>query len=336
MSGSSSGRTAVCSASPNLALVKYWGKQDTTRNLPATPSLGITLEGLRTRTRVSLAESPGGSDRVVVDGRTQPEGRYAAFFQAAREFLDIDARFLAESTNSFAAGAGLASSASGFAALALACTRAAGKHLDPARLSALARVGSASAARSLFSGFVLLPAGATAAVQRFDASHWPELRLLVVTVRRSPKAVSSRDAMERARETSPFYSAWVASSGTVLEEAVGALEARDLQRLGEAMRSSYLGMFSTMFTSRPPVLYWVPDSLRILHLCEALRKEGIGAWETMDAGPQVKILCTERDVEPTLKRVREEESEAGSCGTGEWNILVTRPGGAPVCEEEPR
>ncbi len=192
----------VCRAGPSLALIKYWGKSVKGDNLPATPSLAVTLGGVHTETRAALS----GEDTVRVDGSVQDPARYSFFFDTLRHTLGITARFRAASVNTFPTSAGLASSSSGFAALSGACARAAGCDPSAADLSAIARAGSASAARSVFGGFVLLPAGARRARQVCGPEHWPDLRVVVAVTHRAPKPVPSRRAMEETRASSPTTS----------------------------------------------------------------------------------------------------------------------------------
>jgi len=291
----------ACRASPSLALLKYWGKQEAGDNLPATPSLAVALGGLYTDTSVRLAEK----DSLVVGGAPQDPGRSERFFEYLRSRLEVSHRFEASSVNSFPTAAGLASSSSGFAVLAAACARAAGREVPLEDLSAIARIGSVSAARSVFGGFVLLPAGAHSARQVFDASHWPDLRIVVAVTRRGSKPVSSRDAMRETSERSPFYRDWVSHSQALLPEALQALEKRDLEKLGDVVRTSYSMMHAVMLASRPPILYWLPATLAVIRACGELRARGVGAWETVDAGPQVKILCTVQDAELVTRHVRE-------------------------------
>ncbi len=317
-------RVFVCEASPSLALLKYWGKLDPHKNTPATPSLGVSLGALTTRTAVSASEKES-RDRVLLAGREQPLDRYLPFLEALREKLRTRMHFLAESKNNFPTSAGLASSSSAFAALAYACTAAVGATLERAELSALARVGSASAARAVFGGFTLLPAGESSARQLFDEHYWPELRILVSLVTRESKDTSSRDAMEASRRTSPFYPAWVKDAASLLPDALDALEKRDIERLGEAARRSYLRMFATMLSADPPILYWLPESLSIIHECERMRKAGIGVWETMDAGPQVKLICLAGEVADVRKGLL--QALPGLA------IIESWAGPAPVCAE---
>lgn len=312
---------AVCRAGPSLALIKYWGKRRRRANLPATPSLALTLAGLETVTTVELCE---GEDQVFLAGVRQDPGRYAGFFRELRRRTGIRERFLARAENSFPTAAGLASSSSGFAALAWGCLAAAGCALRLPQVSALARVGSGSAARAVFGGWTLLPAGARSARQLYDRDHWPELRVVVVTVATGRKSISSREAMERTRQTSPYYRAWVRSSAGLLAGARDALERRDLEGLGVAMRASTLRMFATMLSAEPAILYWLPTSVAVLHECEQLRHEGVGAWETMDAGPQVKIFCLQPDLPRVVERIGRLPDVHG--------IMVAEAGDGPRCE----
>ena len=215
-------------AAPSLALVKYWGKADARRNLAATSSLAVTVTGLYTETRLQEAES----DHLTVDDAVVPAARHAPFFSAARAALGVTTRYRAAARNNFPGAAGLASSASLFAALAAGCAALAGAPRAPARLSALARVGSASAARAVWGGFSALPAGAETAFCAFPPDHWPELRLLVAVTSRRRKPISSRAAMLRVAETSPYYGAWVAGAEPTFQAALAAVRARDLRQLG--------------------------------------------------------------------------------------------------------
>ena len=308
--GKPHGITHVAIASPSLALVKYWGKSDDAANIPAVPSLAVTLDGLTTRTVVTLEKPaaptvPGSSagsgelgweDSVRIDDEILPPDRNRAFFAAVRNVLGAaipdGAVFRAESSNSFPTAAGLASSSSGFAALAAGCFAAVGRERELDTISAVARVGSASAARSVYGGFVTLRSGAEKAEPLFGPDHWPDLRVVVAVLHEGKKEVASRSAMRLTRDTSPFYRAWVDDSHRVFDAAVRALADRDIERLGDLMRLSYLRMFGTMFSADPPVFFWRPESVAVIRECARLRSAGVGVWETMDAGPQVKMVTT--------------------------------------------
>jgi diphosphomevalonate decarboxylase len=296
---------AVARAHPSLALIKYWGKENGGVNLPATSSLAVTLGELTTETRCSVAPDAAG-DSLTIDGVPQEMTKVSPFLDRVRSWIEASGtgssnagdpsrpiRFNAESSNSFPTAAGLASSASGFAALTLAAVAAAGGATDDrSAISALAREGSGSAARSVFGGFTVWEAGEPAARELLPPDWWPELRVVVLPLATGPKGVSSRDGMNRTRDTSPFYAAWVADAPSLFARGEAALMTRDLQQLGEAMRLSYLRMFGTMISAEPPILYWIPETMAVLHQLQRLRAAGIPAWETMDAGPQVKVVTT--------------------------------------------
>ena len=310
-----------CRASPSLALLKYWGKLEERDNLPATPSLAVTLGGLHTDTWARAASS----DSVSLGGDTQDIDRYARFFDGFRSSLGTSLHFEARSINSFPTAAGLASSSSGFAALAGACAGVAGKDPSPSELSALARLGSASAARSIFGGFVLLREGARFAEQVLDATYWPSLRIVIALISVGGKAVSSREAMLRTGATSPYYQPWVSRSRALLPDALCALEARDLQKLGDMMLTSYSMMHAAMLAAWPPIMYWFPATIAVIHACRDLRSHGVGAWETIDAGPQVKVLCETRDVDDVMQAMKEcaPGVDTLACFPGEGISLAT-------------
>lgn len=309
--------TVFAAASPSLALVKYWGKAPGGVNLPATPSLAVTLDGLRTETRVSEATT----DRVVVGGEEQPLDAYRPIIDLFRARAGVQTPVLVESRNSFPTAAGIASSSSGFAALAIALDAFHQLGLSRSELSAIARVGSGSAARAVWGGFTVWRSGAEAAEPFLPAGHWPQLRLLVAIISAGRKPIASRAGMRATAETSPIYRAWCDESPAYFESAARALEVRDLDALGEAMRASYLFMFSTMFTTRPPFIYWLPESIAVIHAAERLRSAGVPVWETMDAGPQVKLLTTDQHVDAVRSALAEIVPHA--------SILESRPGGEP-------
>lgn len=327
-------RRVRASASPSLALIKYWGKQPGEVNVPATTSVAVGLDALRTITLVEgnpAVEARTPSASVSIDGIAQPIASYEAVIASVREralasesrYSDYDLAI--DSDNNFPTAAGVASSSSGFAALVVSLAAFFDLEIEADELSALARTGSGSAARSVFGGFTRLDAGSREAYRIFPADHWPELRLLVAVTDSGAKPVGSRAAMERTRTSSPYYDAWVADSSSLVDEAVAAIAERDIERLGTAMRASYLRMTGSMLAADPPVIYWISQSVTVIHLCDELRSRGIHAWETMDAGPQVKILTTADDAAAIRSALRESgavvrilESEIG--GEPKWGV----------------
>jgi diphosphomevalonate decarboxylase len=302
-------------ACSNIALVKYWGKRDAAENLPAAGSLSLTLAELRTRTSVIFDPAMAADDLVL--GGVRQKGDALA---RVSRFLDLvrppgaHARVVSE--NSFPTASGLASSASAFAALAHAAARAAGLSLSPRELSALARRGSGSAARSIFGGFVeMRPEGY--AVPLVAPEAW-DVRLVVAMVGTGQKDVSSRAAMEHTQQTSPLYPGFLASVSGDLDDARAALERRDLAALGEVAERSALAMHASAMAARPGILYWRGATVEALHAVRALRAAGTGAWATIDAGPHVKVLCASADAQNV--------SAALAAVAGVTRTLICKPG----------
>jgi diphosphomevalonate decarboxylase len=312
-------------ANVNIALVKYWGKRDRALNLPATGSISLTLEGLAVEARVGFAEAAS-SDVLAIDGAPaagEEADRLRRFLDAVREEAGSRAHAVVATRSRVPRRIGLASSAAAFAALALAGSRAAGLHLERPALSALARRGSGSAARSVFGGFVEWRRGERAdghdsiAEPLAPEGHW-DVRIVVAVVSSEPKAVSSRAGMERAA-TSPFYPAWVEGAEADLEEARAAVRARDLEALGHLAEHNALKMHAVGLGARPPLLYWRPATLACVERVWALRAEGTAAFVTIDAGPQVKVLC--------LPEAAERVAGALRAVAGVERVLVCGPGG---------
>lgn len=209
-------RTATARAHANIALAKYWGKADADFNIPAVPSVSVTLEALSTTTTVTFDDGLG-DDEVVLNEVLQqgrPKDRVSDMLARVREAAGLSSHAHVTSSNDFPTASGLASSASAFAALALASVTAAGLTWDEARISDLARRSSASAGRSLFGGFVRLPAGTMGTTYLpsepiAPREHW-DLRVIVAVVSEKPKAVSSTQGMNHTVSTSPYFDAWVA------------------------------------------------------------------------------------------------------------------------------
>ena len=292
------GTTAV--AHPNIALLKYWGKQDAPGNLPATPSLSITLDGLTTTTTVAEA----GADRFSLNGQPAADAKVLRTLASWRRDQPIPPLAIC-SRNNFPTSAGLASSASGFAALATAVDAHCGLGLSKAEISELARRGSASAARSIHGGFVALAGPDWRAQQLLPSTAWP-LRVVVAIVATEPKAVPSTAGMERSRTTSPYFDAWVASAALDFAAMQQAVSAKDFPALADLAEASCLKMHALMLSSRPPLLYWNGATVECLRTIRELRAKGCQAFATVDAGPQVKAVCEPKHaerVEAALRRI---------------------------------
>jgi diphosphomevalonate decarboxylase len=308
-------REAVAVAHPNVALSKYWGKREGQGNVPAVPSLSVTLEGLSTRTRV-VWNSDAAFDRVVLGGRelgAEEAARALALIDRVRRETGLSAAAEVESRNDFPTASGLASSASGFAALALAAVRAAGADWDAARVSDLARNASASAARSIHGGFVELDGPVARVVA--PREHLP-LAVLVCVTTEGPKAVGSTDGMRLTMQRSLYAGAWLEEAPRLHARLREALLVRDFERVGQLAEASALAMHASAIAAG--VVYWTGATLAALAEVRALRDRGIGAYATIDAGPHVKVLVRPEDA----PRAR----DALQAVSGVLRIIEARPG----------
>jgi len=318
-------RPVTITAHANIALVKYWGKRDSTLNLPEKGSLSLTLEALSTTTTVELIA--GRDDEVTIDGALatgKARERVSRFLDLVRERAGIVSAARVESSSNFPAASGLASSASAFAALATAASRAAGLDLSPRELSRLARRGSGSAARSIFGGLVRMYDGDDdQAYAQPLASSWGdesgELRMVIAIVGGGvAKKHPSRDAMEHCKATSPLYRGWLATVDDDLRGAEAAIVKRDLDALGAIVEGSTLAMHASMWAARPAIRYWRPETLALMDAVLTARDDGAKAYFTIDAGPHVKVLTTVADaprIAATLQAV-----------AGVDRVITSRPG----------
>ena len=292
---------ATAYAPANIALCKYWGKRDGELNLPVTSSLSISLGKFGSKARFAIG---GDHDSVTLNGRvidsTEP------FAQRLFAFLDLfrpapGAHFQVNAENSIPTAAGFASSASGFAVVVLALNKLFGWQLDERSLSILARLGSGSASRSIYTGFVEWHAGTSAdgmdSYAEPLAEIWPELRLGLLVVSGAEKPIGSRAAMKRTVETLPLYAAWPGKVAADLAELKAAIRAKDFERLGRTAESNAMAMHATMIAAWPPVIYWLPESLVEIRRVAALRERGVPVYLTMDAGPNIKLLFLDKDAD---------------------------------------
>lgn len=327
-------RCAAAQAHPNIALIKYWGKRDVPLNLPVVGSLSITLGTLWTRTLVRFATDLP-ADRLSLNGREDLKQlrKVSACLDLLRARAGTEARAEVVSRNNFPTGAGLASSASGFAALVVAADAALGLDLPQATLSEFARRGSGSASRSIFGGYVEWALGERAdgadSVARpiLDADAWP-LRVAVAITSTAEKAIGSTEGMNRTADTSPYQSAWIDSQEADLAEARAAIVARDFERLADISEFSCLKMHALAMAAKPGLLYWNAATMAAMHEVRRLRASGVPVFFTIDAGPQVKAICLPSAAAQVAAVLREVP--------GVLNVLETGLGGAatliPVAE----
>lgn len=353
---------ATASAPANIAFVKYWGARDLARALPVAPSISMTLEECRSRTTVEVLGPGAAGDEVLLagpDGELEPAperfaSRVHRHLDRLREWAGGNGpRFRVATRNSFPAGAGLASSASGFAALAVAVAAALGRDplggeadsedgagggLDRGELSSLARrSGSGSATRSVIGGYVEWPAPAGTggdagteddprAVQLAPASHWA-LADVIALVEERPKEVPSLDG-HRLAPTSPHFERRLAELPRRLGEVRAAIRDRDLARLGPVVEEEAIELHLIAMSSRPPVFYWQPGTLEVLAEVRAMRApgSGLGAWATMDAGANVHVICPQAEAAEVAARLERLPSVRG--------VIRDRAGDGPRLHRE--
>jgi diphosphomevalonate decarboxylase len=315
-------RKATAVGYANIAFVKYWGNRDDALRLPANPSLSMTLEALHTTTTVQFDDRLR-EDEVIID-RT-PAGaparaRVSRQLDLVRQRAGLSAAARVDSHNNFPAGVGLASSASAFAALTLAACGAAGLRLGERQLSALARRASGSACRSVPGGFVEWEMGrddASSFAHSLMAPDYWDLRDVIAVVSHRPKTVSSSEGHQLAA-SSPLHQARLAAVPELLAACRQALLNRDLAALGEVAERDAMLMHAVMMTSQPPLIYWSPATLEVLDAVGEWRARGVPAYFTMDAGPNVHLICEETHAA--------EVAELATGLPGVLNVVVSRPG----------
>ncbi|MGO1712672.1 MAG: diphosphomevalonate decarboxylase [Senegalia sp. (in: firmicutes)] len=289
-------------ANTNIALIKYWGKRDEKLFLPTNSSISITLDKFYTITTVEFKENMI-NDKFYLNGKEsdkKEQMKISNFLDKVRKLARVNLYAIVESENKVPTAAGFASSASGFAALAAASVKALGLKLNKIELSALARCGSGSASRSIYGGYVEWQKG-----QRLDGkdsfarrllpeSDW-DISILSVIVADNKKKVSSREGMKRTVESSPFYSAWLDTIEKDLKMTREAIKYKDFEKLGEVVERNALKMHATMLGAAEPILYFKAGTMDVIHHIHDLRLSGIPAYFTIDAGPNVKVLCKPSD-----------------------------------------
>ncbi len=316
-------RRATAQAHPNIAFIKYWGNRDDQLRLPANPSLSMNLDALRTITTVAFLEEEG-PDTLILNG-IRVEGpardRVEAFLHHVRRMARFRGRAVVESNTDIPAGVGLASSAAAFAALAVAAAAALGMDLSERELSILARLGSGSACRSVPPGFVEWVAGDrhedSYAYSIAPPEHWA-LWDVIAILSEQHKAVGSSEGHRRAA-TSPLHALRVATAPERVARCREAIWRRDFEALAEIVEVDAIWMHAVMMTSRPPLFYWEPATISVLQAVRRWRDEGLPVAFTLDAGPNVHVLCPMEVADEVARRLQRVP--------GVRRVLASGPGG---------
>jgi diphosphomevalonate decarboxylase len=298
----------------NIALAKYWGKRNSALNLPTNGSLSVTLKGYGSFTTVEF-DASFTRDRIILNGRDESDtklDKVARVLDELRALAGVKTRARVQSRNNFPTGAGLASSASGLSAVTAAGAWALGLDLPASKLSEIARKGSGSACRSFFGGFAEWKRGELAdgtdsvAAQVAGAAHWP-LKIFIAVASGAQKNHASTGGMEHTRKTSPYFAAWIDAAQASVPKIREAVKARDFENLAGLAESNCIQFHASAMAAVPPVFYWQGATVELMHRVWGLRASGTPAFFTIDAGPNVVVLC-----EPGVAaRVRAELAQVG-------------------------
>ncbi len=287
-------------APANIALCKYWGKRDQDLNLPMTDSFSISLADKGST--VELKVNHDNVDKIFLN--TQSVDLGSAFGKRLIQFLDLfrgnlNLYFTVNIAMNIPVAAGLASSACGFASLIQALNTLFHWELTLRELSILARLGSGSACRSIWSGFVEWRAGIKSdgmdSHGEFIPEIWPELCIGLLVISQQEKALSSREAMQRTIMTSSLYSAWPAKVTQDLHLLKQSIAAKDFSLLGKTAENNAITMHATMLSAWPPIAYALPETLLAMQKIWQLREAGLPLYFTQDAGPNLKLLFLKKD-----------------------------------------
>ncbi|MEM4257354.1 MAG: diphosphomevalonate decarboxylase [Candidatus Diapherotrites archaeon] len=327
-------RKATAIANANIALVKYWGKRDEKIVLPENSSISITLDALNTTTTIEFNEKQQ-KDTLKINGENisgEELKKIIKHLDIIRVIAGTKLKARIESTNNFPKAAGLASSASAFAALTLAATTALGLKLEKKQLSIIARQGSGSASRSIYGGFVEWQRGEkedgsdSYAYQIVDEKYWPEIRVIVLQITEQEKKVKSREGMKITKETSPLYKAWLETIEKDIKDIKQSIKEKDIELLGKTAQVNAIKMHATAMTAWPTLIYWQPETIKILKEIIEMQEQGTKAYFTIDGGPQVKVICLEKDLQKILKKLSEikEIQKTYVCKPGEEAKTITK------------
>ena len=300
--------SATALAHPNIALIKYWGNRDNALRLSSNGSISMNLDGLFTRTTVTFSAAFK-TDSLRIGNRpvTGPGRERVSFIlDLIRSWAKIDLYAEVSSENNFPSGAGIASSAAAFAALALAGSKAAGLDLSETQLSYLARRGSGSASRSIPGGFVEWQMGTSDedsyAFSIAPPEHW-DLADCVAIVSSGHKKTGSTEGHALA-PTSPLQEARVADAPRRLDLCRSAILERDFDALAAIVELDSDMMHAVMMTSKPGLFYWQPASLSVMHAVREWRAKGMPVCYTVDAGPNIHVICPREYIGETEKNLR--------------------------------
>jgi diphosphomevalonate decarboxylase len=322
---------ATAKACSNTALIKYWGKKNEELILPLNTSVSVTTDALTTTTTVKFSQDYS-EDSLILNG-IKEDGkaltRVSNHLSLLRKLANNSWFARVVSKNNFPTAAGLASSASGFAALTKAGSAALSLEYSNKELSIISRKGSGSSARSFFGGFVEWLTGETdkeSYARQIADEHWLDFRDIAVILKAPERKMSTREAMKLSKKTSPFLSARLFCVKKCLKKIKTAILEQDFDTMGEIAEMDCLSMHSVALTSDPPLLFWTPDTIAIMHEIWALRENGVPVYFTIDTGANIHLLALPEDVQLVITAITEIANIEGT--------ITSKPGQEPVLLSE--
>ena len=315
---------SIVRTSPNIALIKYWGKRNTIKNLPAVDSISITLDNLWTEMNVIFSSDLSNDELFINEKKQNNISRVKNCIDSIcgeqRDYASIMSRC------NFPISAGLASSSSSFSALVVAINSLMKKKWNTQLLANQAGSVSGSAARSILGGIVKLnnEPEKIRITQLLSPNDWP-LRVVIAITDKKEKAISSSKAMKLSADTSPFYSSWVEDQNDDIKEANSFISKKDFEGLASISEHNCMKMHSIMWTTRPSIVYWNSTTIDCMHAIRDLQRNGESVFFTIDAGPQIKAICLPENEEKIVKKLNEIK--------GVQSIMTSGLGSGPIIEK---
>lgn len=294
-------------ANSNIALIKYWGKINEKLRLPANSSISMNLDSLWTTTTVEFSKDLK-KDRIIINGIDNGDeaNRVSKHIDLIRKLAGVTTKARVATKNNFPESVGIASSASGFAALTLAATAAAQIKIAKKELSILARLGSGSASRSIPSGFVEWKKGDSHqnsfAISLFEPNHW-KIADIVAIVSDKPKNVGST-AGQKIAKASPFFKIRLKNIDKKINQIKKYIKQKNFARFGELIEAESMELHAIMMTSTPPLIYWHPETLKLMACVKSWRSEGLPIYFTIDAGPNLHLIVEDKNIPALLAKLK--------------------------------
>ncbi|CAM30451.1 TPA: diphosphomevalonate decarboxylase [Streptococcus pyogenes] len=285
----------------NIAIIKYWGKENQAKMIPSTSSISLTLENMFTTTSVSFLPDTATSDQFYINGVLQNDEEHTKISAIIDQFRQPGQAFVKmETQNNMPTAAGLSSSSSGLSALVKACNQLFNTQLDQKALAQKAKFASGSSSRSFF-GPVAAWDKDSGAIYKVETDLKMAMIMLVLNAAKKP--ISSREGMKLCRDTSTTFDQWVEQSAIDYQHMLTYLKTNNFEKVGQLTEANALAMHATTKTANPPFSYLTKESYQAMEAVKELRQEGFACYFTMDAGPNVKVLCLEKDLAQLAERL---------------------------------